>query len=117
VVEIDSSKARRDHLVEEWLTAKEGADKHKRIADEAAEALIKELGIGGRHELLPGVGVKVQGPSMRFEDDLAREVLTPEQYASICEPKASSTLAAKMLPGVLVDQCKKPGTKPSVRPL
>lgn len=117
MVEIDSTKARRDQLVNDYLDAKANTEKYAIIIDQLAEQIIREIPVGERHEVLPGVGVRVQAPAMTFDAEVAHQHLTPEQYASICEAKPSAKLAAKMLPGVLVDQCKKPGTKPTVRQL
>lgn len=43
----------------------------------------------------------------RFDDKLAKTVLTPAEYDKISEQKASSTLAGKFLSAELVDRCKK----------
>jgi hypothetical protein len=116
-VGIDSRKARLDQLADQYLDAKAGIDKYGNILQQTGEQLVRELGIGGRHETVPGVGVRVQAPSMMFSAAKAREVLTPDQYAAICEPVPSLKLAAQLLPGALLDQCKVPGNKPSVRGL
>jgi hypothetical protein len=115
--DIDSDKAKRDQLVNQWFDAKAAIEKHEKRAKEAAEALIEELGVGGRHETLPGVGVRIQAPSRVFNVDRAREVLTADQFRMICELKPSSPRAQKMLPGLLVDQCKVTGANSSVHPL
>jgi hypothetical protein len=117
MTDIDSRTTKLDQLVDQWLDAKAGIDKYEDILRQAQEELVRELGVGGRHETAPGVGVRVQAPAMTFNADKARSVLTPDQYASICEPVPSIKLAAQRLPGVLLDACKVPGTKPSVRGL
>jgi len=116
-VNIDSRKARLDQLVDRWLDAKSGLDKYGDILKQAQEQLIAELGVGGRHETVPGVGVRVQAPAMTFSAAKAREILTPDQYRAICEPVPSLKLAVQMLPGALLDACKIPGHNPSVRGL
>ena len=106
-----------DGLVNDWLTSKEAIDKHEELLDQIGAQIIKRLGIGGRHELMLGVGVRVQGPASRFDAGKAAEILTADQLASISEAKPSSTLAKKYLPGVLVEQCQVATGKPSVRRL
>lgn len=113
----DHLKARRDQLVTDYLNAKSAIDKHETIARQVAEQLIAELGIGGRHEVTPGVGVRVQAPVRRFNPELAHAVLTPDQYSAICEPVPTAKLAEAKLPGLLVDQCKVPDSRPTVQKL
>lgn len=113
VESIDSTKARLDQLVNDYLDAKAAAEKAADTIKQRGEQIIQALPVGGRHEVVPGVGVRVQAPSMVFNADLARTVLTPEQYLTICESKPTAT-RFKFLPGALVDQCRVPGTKPSV---
>lgn len=115
--DIDSQKARRDQLVNDWLDAKAAADKYKQMLEQLNEQLIRELGVGGRHEVLPGVGVRVQAPAMKFNAAKAREELTEAQYLSICVPTPSVALADLNLPGVLREKCKVPNAKPSVMSL
>lgn len=112
-----NEKARRDQLVNEYLDAKAAAEKYAEIINQLAEAIVKEIGTGNRHEIMPGVGVRVQAPAMSFNAAKAKQVLTAAQFHSCCESKPSATLAVKMLPGALLDQCKVPGEKPSVRSL
>jgi hypothetical protein len=111
------AKARRDQLVGDWLDARAGAEKYATIAKQLAEQLIREVGVGHSHELLPGVGIRVQAPARTFNADRAHAVLTPDQYSAICEPVPSVKLAELVLPGTLVDQCKVSGARPSVREL
>lgn len=117
MTDIDSRKAKLDQLVDQWLDAKSGIDKYNDILKQVQDELVRELGPGGRHETVPGVGVRVQAPAMTFNAEKARTVLTPDQYASICEPVPNLKLAVDRLPGALLDLCKVPGTKPSVRGL
>ena len=114
---MNNDKQALDQLVNEWLDAKAALDKWGTIADEVAEQIIAKLGVGGRHEIMDGIGVRVQGPSNRFDPKKAAEVLDANQYAAICEAKPSATLAKKMLPGVLVEQLTTASGKPSVRAL
>lgn len=106
-----------DGLVYDYLDACEAIDKHTTVKEQLAAQIIDLLGVGGRREVAPGVGVRVQAPPQRFDPAKAKAVLTDEQYQSICEAKPSSTLASKMLPGLLVDQCKTADGKSSLRRL
>lgn len=106
-----------DGLVGDYLDACEAIEKHTIVKDQLADQIAAALGVGGRHEVVPGVGVRVQAPAARFDARKAGEVLTAEQLASISEAKPSATLAKKLLPGVLVEQCTVASGKPSVRVL
>lgn len=112
-----NTKARRDHLVNEYLDCRAAAEKYAIRIAELAEQIVRDLGTGGRHEIMPGVGVRVQAPAMTFNADKAREVLTGDQYRSICRLHPDAKVAEQILPGALVDQCRVPGVKPSVRSL
>lgn len=113
----DEARKRRDQLVNDWLDAKSAAEKHTVIAKQLAEALIREVGIGNSHEIMPGVGVRVQAPAKTLNADLARSILSPEQYASICEPTPSAAKAQQLLPGAVLDLIRTSGSRPSVRAL
>lgn len=122
MVEIDSTKARRDAIVKEYLNAQNSREKWDRRIKELAEEIVDELGVGGRHELdgTDGEGVRVQAPTRTFDDETARKALTADQYNRITEPqppKASLEKATKEFPGHLVEQCKKSTNKPTVQPL
>jgi hypothetical protein len=88
-------------------------DRKRHIAEELASL----LGPGGRHEVVPGVGVTVTRPVYRFDPKLARKVLDDTQYNSICELVPSADLATKMLPGALAEQLRSTNGKPVVRRL
>lgn len=106
-----------DGLVNDWLTHKESIDKHQEICDQIAAQIVDKLPPGSKHEVAPGVGVRVQAPSARFDAAKAAEILSPEQLSAISEAKPSVTLARKFLPGALVEQCQVAVGKPSVRRL
>lgn len=81
------------------------------IARRAEQAtIVRLLPVGARLG-----GILVSAGARRFDPDRAREKLTPEQYAAICEPVPSLKLAEKWLPGGLVDQLYKPSASPVVR--
>lgn len=106
-----------DGLVTDWLDVQAALEKHGRRKDDLAEQIAARLPIGGRYEIVPGVGVRVQAPAARFDPKKAAEVLAPEQLAAISESKPSATLAKKFLPGVLVEQLTSTTGSPSVRSL
>lgn len=115
--QLNQLKARRDQLVNDYLDAKAAAEKYGTIITQLAEQIVKELGVGGRHEVVSGVGVRVQAPSATFTAEKAREVLTAEQYQAISDLKPSVKIAERVLPGALVDLCRVPGAKPQVKTL
>lgn len=118
MAEIDSAATRLDKLVLEYLNAKNSLEKWEKRIEDLEETLIRELGVGGRHQIgTDGEGVRIQAPVRMFKAEKAREALTEQQYASICELKPTSAKATEMLPGVLVDQCKAAVGAPSVHPL
>lgn len=104
-------------LVQHYLVLRAEAESWARARDEAAEAVLGAMAAGETYELAPGEGVRVQPPNRRFDPALARRVLTPEQYASICEPVPNVKLAEARLPGDLVDQCRQQSGRPSLRAL
>lgn len=106
-----------DGLVNDYLDAKAAIEKHQTIVDQLADQITQRLGVGGRHEVVPGVGVRVQAPAARFDSKKALELLTDEQLRAISVSKPDSTMARKMLPGVLVEQLQVSTGKPSVRVL
>lgn len=106
-----------DQLVGDYLDACEAIEKHTTVKEQLAEQIAAKLGVGGRHEIVPGVGVRVQAPAARFDPRQAEKVLTAEQLVAISEAKPSATLAKRLLPGVLVEQCQVATGKPSVRQL
>lgn len=110
-------KALLDQMVNEYLDVSEAMDKYAERKKQVANEIASMLGPGGRHEVVPGVGVMVTAAPRRFDPKLAAEILNPTQYAAICTQVPSSDLAAKMLPGALVDQLKVAGDRPVVRRL
>lgn len=106
-----------DQVVEEYLDILADEEKTKIRKREIADLLTKKLGIGGRHEVRPGAGIRVQRPANRFKADKAREVLTADQLAAISENVPSSKLAQDLLPPVLYDQLTVPDSRPSVHML
>ena len=106
-----------DQIVEEYLDIVSDEEKTKIRKREIADLLIRKLGIGGRHSVRPGAGIRVQRPANRFKVDKAREVLTDDQLAAISELKPSSDLAKALLPPVLYDQLTAPDARPSVHVL
>ena len=103
--------ARLDQLAGERLDLLASIEKTKQRLADVDALLTYELGEveGGRHELTyaPGQGVKLVAPSKRFNADLARAVLSPAQYSSVCVPTPNATLARQLLPGAVVDMCCK----------
>lgn len=106
-----------DQVVEEYLDILADEEKTKIRKREIADLLTKKLGIGGRHAVRPGAGIRVQRPANRFKADKAREVLTADQLAAISENVPSSKLAQDLLPPVLYDQLTVPDSRPSVHML
>ena len=113
--EIEPDVTALDSLVNDYLDACEGLEKYETTKKQLAEELARKLGPGGRHEIVPGVGVMVTQPARRFDAKQAASVLTAQQLAAISEFTPSATLAVKVLPGALVDLCKVSNGKPSVR--
>ena len=103
-----------DQVVEEYMNILADEEKTKIRKREIADLLLRKLPIGGRHEVHPGVGIRIQRPANRFKADKAREVLTAEQLAAISETVPSSKLAQDLLPPVLYDQLTVPDARPSV---
>ena len=104
-----------DGLVNDYLDAHAALEKWKTIADERAAQLIDAIGEGGRHEVKPGVGVRIQRPTRRWSPEHAKLVLLPEQYRMILEPVPSLAKANEVLPAPMVDLCRVPTGRPSVR--
>lgn len=110
-------------LVEDYLAVqgriKEGGELLKTLGDQ----IIEQLGTGGRVELKPGVGVRVQGPSGTFNAEKAKKVLTAEQLAAISDTVTTTVTtisgdkAKALFPPPLFDLCKVYGTKPFVKGL
>ena len=91
-------------LVSEWLTLKEEQDKRAQQMEELTAFILRRVDPGEAVEILPGVGVRVQGPTRRFNADLARELLDDEDFESICEVVPSVKLLRQALPD-MVDLC------------
>jgi hypothetical protein len=101
-------------LVNDYIDVLEALIKDTRRKEELAAEIVAKVPPGTKVELLPGVGIRVQHPSRRFDAARAEQILTAEQWASIQESKPSSKLAERNLPGALVDLCRVAGSKPTV---
>lgn len=115
----DSVTERKRWLADQYADALEMIAKGTRNRDDIASELLAACQPGERIETRPGAdgkmqGVRIQAPSMTFNAALAKKILTPDQYASICEPKPSAKLASDMLANVVVDMCRKPTANPTV---
>jgi hypothetical protein len=106
-----------DTLVRHYLVLRQEAQDWAKARDEAAEAVLGAMAAGESYETEPGVGVRVQAPSRRFDPALARQLLPPDLYASICVSVPDVKLAEARLPGDLVDQCRRQTGRPSLRVL
>lgn len=103
----------RAQIVTDWLDHLAAAEKH---ADEAKRLgdVIAAWG-PGTYEVLPGVGATVSRPSRNIDEDRARDVLTPEQFAACCVPppatgpKFTAAAAKAALPGALLELVKVDG--------
>lgn len=98
-------QATLDDLTNAWLDARAEREKlDDRIADLDA-VILANLAPGETHSLpgLPGVGIKVAGPSRRLDKALAASMLTPEQLAAASEPVLTAAKVKETLPGWLVD--------------
>lgn len=104
-------------LVEDYLDAASAIDKHQEIKDQLADQILQRLQPGQKFETQPGVGVRVQLPSRRWNDQRAREMLTDEQWNAIQFARPSQQIAKSVLPGALLDLCKVPDEKPTLRQL
>lgn len=105
-----------DQLVIDYLDAAESIEKHQRVKDELAAAIMKRLPVGETHKVGDG-GVRVQAPPQRFDAKLAAELLDADQLAAISESKPSPRLAKEYLPGALVKRLSPPSGAPSLRRL
>jgi hypothetical protein len=101
-------------LVNDYLDLIEATEKNARRKEELTAEIVAKVPPGGKVEVLPGVGIRVQHPARRWSDTEAEKILTADQLALITVTKLSGTKAADMLPGALVDLCKVPGTRPTV---
>ena len=106
-----------DQIVEEYLDIVSDEEMTKIRKREIADVLIRKLGIGGRHSVRPGAGIRVQRPANVFKADKAREGLTDEQLAAFSEPRPVPELARDLLPPVLYRQLTVPQSRPSVHVL
>jgi hypothetical protein len=104
-------------LVEEFLTCREQAEKYARMRDDAAALLLNRMKPGESFEVATGVGVRVQAPSRRFDPDVARELLTEQEFESICVLVPTAAQAKRMLPGHTVNLISPATGRPSVRVL
>ncbi len=104
-----------DGLVNDWLDATAAIEKHQTHRDQLGQQIAEKLGVGGRHEIVDGVGVRVQAPAARFDAKKATQILSAEQLAAISESKPTAAMAKKMLPGILVEQLTVTTGAPSVR--
>lgn len=103
-----------DQIVDEYLDLLADEEKTRNRKREIADLLIRRLGVGGRHSVRPGAGIRVQRPASVFKADKAREVLDDTQLAAISEARPSPELARQLLPPVLYDQLTVPNARPSV---
>lgn len=110
-----ANKQLLDQITNEYLDLAESIDKDTARKEEVARELIALLGVGGRHEVVPGVGVSIAKPRETFDPKLALTKLTSEQYAAICRPVPQADLARSLFGDVLVDMLKSSTGKPSVR--
>jgi hypothetical protein len=104
-------------LVNDYLDALSGIDKHTKTKEQLAEQILQRLQPGQRFETQPGIGVRVQQPSRKWNEERARELLTDEQWKAIQFPRPSSQIAHSVLTGALFEACKVPEGKPSLRTL
>jgi hypothetical protein len=104
-------------LIKEWIKLGEAVRDLQAERGDLAELIAEGLEPGEKIELEPGVGVRLQAPARRFNPDIARELLSNEEFYSICEEVPSVKLARRMLPGELVDMCSPAIGRPSLREL
>ena len=104
-------------LVEDYLDALSGIDKHETTRKQLAEQILQRLQPGQRFETQPGIGVRVQQPTRRWNDERAKEILTDEQWKAIQFPRPSAQIAKSVLPGALFELCKLPDDQPTLRSL
>lgn len=107
-----------DELTNQWLDLGAEIEKAKTRREEIAAELIGQLGIGGAHEIMPGVGVQITKPATRFKPLKAVDILTPEQ-AALCldEPKISAAKAKLSLHPALYAMCCETDANPGIRAL
>lgn len=115
----DPARDRLLWLADQYAEAQELISKGERRTKEVASELISLCQPGDRIQTRVGAdgkpqGVRIQKPSMVWNANQAVRTLTPQQLASISEPKVSATLAKQYLPGALVDMCKLPQANPTV---
>lgn len=109
-------------LANSWHDHRAGVEKHRTMQAEAAESILLRLGPGDKIEIVPGVGIRVQGASRSFSETKARQVLTPEQLDAITETRPaesylSDRLAKTLLAPAIYDLCRADRGKPGVREL
>jgi hypothetical protein len=104
-------------LVADYLDRKAAKEKIEAELAEISELILKRVAEGEKAELEPGVGIRVQRPNKRFDPLLAQQILTGEQWAAILAAVPSATLAQKVLPGALYEQCTRLAGQASVRAL
>lgn len=106
-----------DSLVNEFLDARAASEKWADIADELREQIVDQVGIGNKHEVARGAGIRVSPPVRRWSVDQARMVLLPDQWTLVHELTPTLAAAQRNLPADLVDLCRVPVGKARVTKL
>lgn len=109
--------ARVRELVQDYLDVKEAIEKHTERLAQLAAQIRDALPIGDRHEIVPGVGVRVQAPARRFSADLAASTLDAGLIDAITVPTVSGAKAKQILPPALYEACCEANGDPTVRVL
>lgn len=97
---------------EEWLQAKAELEKLSTRVDELADELRAAMQPGDRVELPNGISVGIRPGATRFDPRKAQQRLTPEQLATISEPRPVAELAKRLHPALLAQVQTR--TRPSV---
>lgn len=114
------TEARIDELVNRRLDLLNDREKiTARIGDIDDELLRLLPEVGGRRELYPGQGVRVQQPRKSFDAKKAMETLSPTQYQAICDFTPSSRKCRDVLGNIVTDafMVTRPGSKPTIASL
>jgi hypothetical protein len=101
--------------VKELLAMRVQATECLARADEIAAELLEDMQPGDSVEIEPGIGVRVQAPSHRFDPDIARELLSDEDFEAICVPVPNVAMAKKVLTGDTLAMCSPARGKPTIR--